>query len=68
MKESEGLKTLFELLEAMDAYDARHGDEPPAGVAAIKSLHLPKHREELLTAAYIGLQAGKEMGREAAHD
>ena len=68
MKESEALKVLFELLEAMDAYDARHGDEPMAGADAIESLNLPEHKKKLLMAAYIGLQIGKEMGRESAHD
>ena len=68
MKESEGLRALFELLEAMDAYDARHGDEPMAGADAIESLNLPEHKKKLLVAAYFGMQIGKEMEREAAHD
>ena len=68
MKAPESLSALIELMTALSIYEKRHGDKPIDGVEDIKRLRIPRHKKEILIAEYIGLQLGKEMGREAAHD
>jgi hypothetical protein len=68
MKAPESLSALIELMTALSIYEKRHGHEPIDGVEDIKRLRIPRRKKEILIAEYIGLQAGKEMGREAAHD